>query len=285
MEVNICTLTIYWFHFRLNTTKNLFDKYMPEEPLFTELLINHIQHNTPIIFAKFGDGEFSCMTQHRGSNCDNDAYTPALGNGLVNSIQYFASLPNAYIGQWHTGHVASYLQSLTPNPIKFVDYHSIIFDKKNHDLKAELIRTINKSSTKKIMIANELMVKAKSLLKLDDLVVVPMRRWFDSSFDTILENCNRAIGDCDRPLILTAAGMGAKVLIAKLHMLYPNGLFLDIGSAYDKILTKRATREPETTYEELIELIRDILPEDWEDSKYNYIYDTAKYELGIHMPR
>ena len=251
----------------------------------TNRIIQHIQSRIPIIFAKFGDGEYNCMNRHRGHNCDNDTYTPALGNGLIHAIQYLATLPNTYIGEWSNSYMSRYLQSLTPTLINFVDYHSIIFDKKHHDRKAELIRIINKSSMKKIMITNEIMIKAKSLLKLDELIVVPVHGWFDALFDNIMEKCKSAIGDCEQPLVLTSAGMGSKVLIAKLHTLYPNGIFLDIGSAYDKILTKRESRGWDTTYEELIYLIRDILPEDWDDSKYDYIYEVAKSELGLHVPK
>ena len=72
-------------------------------------------------------------------------------------------------------------------------------------------------------------------------------------------------------------------IICELTKLYPKGIFLDFGSATDFICTKRDSRECTKTYAEMYNAFLPILPSDWHDEKYEYIYKEASYKLGIHL--
>jgi hypothetical protein len=82
---------------------------------------------------------------------------------------------------------------------------------------------------------------------------------------------------------MTCCGMSAKVLIAELSKKYPKGIYFDIGSGLDKLCTKKDSRGVYKSYEELLDLFKGIIPDSWNDPKYDYIYDEASTKLGIHL--
>ena len=61
--------------------------------------------------------------------------------------------------------------------------------------------------------------------------------------------------------------------------------YLDFGSAIDLICTKRDSRGREYDYIYIEKLLSEILPNDWNDSQFEYIYQEAKNTLGIHLPK
>jgi hypothetical protein len=125
------------------------------------------------------------------------------------------------------------------------------------------------------MICNPLLIKAKDLFKVDEMIHVPFNNWFDEYYDNVLNNIKSKINDGEQPIILTACGMSAKILIADLAKEYPNGIFLDIGSATDYLCTTCDTRGRKYTYIDLFTLFESILPKDWHDPKYNQIYENS----------
>ena len=242
-----------------------------------------LEKEIPFSFAKFGDGEFGCMKFRAGFNCDKDIYSQSLGESLCEAIRYFSENTHSFVGAWHDETIKNWIQSLTPTPIKWVEYHSLIFDGKDDYLKAQIVKKIYKDSRKKIIVCNDLLIKSKVLFNADELVFVSKHGWFETEFDSVFEKCVSAIGDIPNPIVLTMAGLASKVLIMKLQQRYPSGTFLDFGSAVDKICTKRETRGWKISYDELISLVADILPSEWNDPKYERIYEEAKRELGIHL--
>jgi hypothetical protein len=251
----------------------------------TEHILECVLKSKPVLFAKFGDGEYECMKHMNGRNCDRDLYTPNLANSLRESIVYYSQNQNCYLGRWFTPEITDFIQSITPNTLQFANYHTLIFDGDHHEQKASIIRAIHHSKQKKIIVCNDLMIKSKLLFNADELVIIPKHGWYDSHFDSILEKCKQAIGECENPIVITMAGLASKVLLRKLHEHRKNGIYLDYGSAVDKICTKRETRGWPITYDELIMLVKDFLPDSWNDPVYESIYEKATHELGLHLGR
>mgnify|MGYP003344700504 CR=1 FL=1 len=136
----------------------------------------------------------------------------------------------------------------------------------------------------KIIICNELLIKSKKLFNADHIIHIPFNNWFDNEFEMYSELIKNIIRNDPRPpLVITSCGMNAKIMICELYKTNPNGIYLDFGSALDKLCTKRDSRGFAHTYEYLINLLKDILPDDWESEKYNNIYEQAKHKLGIHL--
>jgi len=266
----------------------------------TEEFINYIKNKTPFIYAKFGDGEYLCIIKYRNNNpsltcnCDNDTYTEKLSNSVFNSLKYLVNnTNNCYIGKWFDINIVNYFQNNVDKSINFIHYHTMLFD--DNDLinnnichKLNVLKTINSASQKKIYVCNDLLIKVKSLLNIDYLVHVPTNNWFDTQFNNILEQIKNILGNEDgNHIILTSCGMGAKVLIMELHKIYPNGIYIDIGSGLDMICTKRNSRGWGYNYKQLYNKFveNDFIPNDWNDSKYDYIYPEARNKLGLHISK
>lgn len=250
----------------------------------TNVLIEAVLNKTPISFCKYGDGEYFCATSRYGRNCDNDTYTDKLKHGLNSSFVYMATNhPNSYIGLWFTNEVKVYWEGLTSSKINWANYQSLFLCDESVDLKVQLYKTIRNSSLNKIIVCNKLLVKCKILFNIDNMVNVQFNNWFDTDLDSILDSVKKCIEPNSQNIIITCAGMGAKVLICELYKSFPNNIYLDFGSALDKICTKKDSRGWEPSYEELTHLLKDIMPNNWEDSKYEYIYETAKHTLGLHL--
>ena len=75
----------------------------------------------------------------------------------------------------------------------------------------------------------------------------------------------------EKNIFMFCAGMGSKCLIAALRKLYPDSLFIDIGSGIDFLCAKRNTRGAALTYEIIENYFKPILPDDWNDPKYDPI--------------
>ena len=251
------------------------------ETYLTECVLN----GTPVSFSKYGDGEHAAANGHSGANCDRDTYTPALSRGIREAFAYMVDeAPNTYIGIWHDGGHIDYWSTLIKKPVRLTNYHTLILDGDRRAEKIGLFKAIKQSSYTKIYVCNPLMVRAKGLLNIDHMIHVPFQNWFDDSFAEILtkiENCIPANETC---IIMTSAGMGAKVVIAELSKKYPQNIYLDIGSGLDKVCTKKTSRGWEPSYAELMTEFRDLLPPDWESPEYNWIFDQAKEKLGVHAP-
>ncbi len=251
----------------------------------TDIITKYIEEDRPVIFAKFGDGEYYCASGHDGENCDRDKYTERLRNGLINSMKYLSGIKDAYLGRWHTDEAPNFFQSLTQNPINWINYHVFVIDDETfqNDHKVKIYKAIQNSHRKKIFIANDLMVKANILLNITSHVIVPQQNWFELHFDGYLSMILEQIGDDETPMILTACGMGAKVLIAELHKRKPNGIYLDIGSGLDYLCTKRSSRGHNMSYDAIASYFSSILPPNWNDPSYDWIYPVARHKLGLHL--
>lgn len=256
-----------------------------------------IENNTPLAICKYGDGEYFCAIKYDTGfkmerNCDNDTYTKKLSDSIKGGFTYITeNHPNVMIAKWFDKNTVEYWKLLSKKNINFIHYHTLLFeleDIKNDDKFAKKIKTyqtIKKSNLKKIIVCNELMIKVKSLLNADVLVHIPMNSWFDTKFDEILEQVSKEISTDGNHIVITQCGLGAKVLISELYKKFPKGIYIDVGSGLDCICTKRDSRGWGYIYIEMENMFKkyDMLSPDWNDEKYDFIYDRAKKELGLHV--
>lgn len=258
-------------------------------------IINSITKKQSLIFAKFGDGEYASVNYNNGHNCDNDNYSKKKGIELIESIKYITSIKNNnYIGLWGFengkmnilyNNIKIFWENLCSVPIKFADYHTFIIENNDTFLKQkiELYKTIKNSTLKKIYVCNELMLKSKKLLNIDVLIHVDFNNWYDKDFNTIYQKILDNIDENNPNIIMFSAGMASKILIYKLLQKSPSNIYLDLGSALDQICTKKTSRGWEPEYKTQLIYFKDLLSDDWNDSKYNFIYDEANTRIGIHL--
>jgi len=241
-----------------------------------------VQTRTPFSFSKYGDGEYLCALDGHGNdtrNIDLDSYTHKLQHSLISSFKYMIednTDTNTFIGAWHDNKVCHFWRSLVSDEFKdkiqWADYHTFIVDVKdfnnsqnNSDLndKISLYKAIQDSTLNKYIVCNPSMNKMGILFNTPNILNIPYNNWFDSHFDAVLAAIESKIGDDPQPMLITSCGMSSKVLIAKLHKVYPNGIFLDLGSAPEFICTKRDSRGRDYSYDTIYNAFKPILPLDW----------------------
>ena len=250
----------------------------------TQQLTEYIQTNTPCLFIKYGDGELFAAKYLDGGNCDGTPYTKNLGDKLREAFVYIYKQPNVMLGAWHDSSAVEFWNGLVEGaPVNWVHYHTVLIDSLDSTDKLLLFKAIKESSRKKIYIANPLLKKALPLLNIDTHVEVDYSNWFDTNYDAVFSSIKSAVENDSNTIILTSAGMGAKYLITDLHKLYPNAIYIDIGSGLDTICTKRDSRGYSPQYDALRNYLQSIIPENWESPEYMNIYNEARHRLGRHL--
>lgn len=256
----------------------------------TKRLTQSIRENKPIVFMKLGDGEYNCATYAHGKNCDLDDYSAKKGVAIVQALSYLTeNTEHSYFGLWWNTETKSYWEEQTEKSIQWVNYHSIIIDDNDMNLKneilydkIELLKTIKNSSLKKIYVCNELLIKVKQLLNIDICINVSIFNWFETEFERVIQEVKEHY-DENGTVCMISAGMAAKPLIAELVKCFPKGIFLDFGSALDLICTAHNTRGWSFTYDEIKDILKDLLPKNWDDPKYTILHEKAKQHLGTHL--
>lgn len=236
----------------------------------TDYIIQCIHQKIPVSFLKFGDGEYLCAILEPGGNVDGDLYTLKLSNALIHSFIYMSTIAiNSYFALWHGAiHQKEWESLIEYRPVKWVKYHTLIFDKKDDDKKIELFKLIkNTNDYQKLVICNNKMSPMiNKLLNTDNICVIPENNWFDEQFETVLQLIKNFILHPENQLrnkpfiILTMCGMSAKVLICELYKIFPAYIYLDVGSTFDVICTNTYTRIPPSyTIDEIQILCQDLL--------------------------
>ena len=229
----------------------------------TQQLTWYINNSIPCMFIKYGDGEYNAANFYEGGNCDGTPYTERLGNSVRASFTYNSQQPNAMIGCWHDLSNTVFWNSLVDGSITWADYHTVIIDNKkplsDSGDKLALFKSIKESTRKKIYVANAGMYKATQIFSIDSFVDVDPSNWFEEDYESVLESVCAEVSDDADTLILTSAGMGAKSLISDLHKKFPRAIYIDVGSAFDMLCTRKATRDCSPCYEELYEYLTPIL--------------------------
>jgi len=253
----------------------------------TELITDYIKNDKPFVFLKLGDGEYNACHKMNGTNCDGDPYTDKLQTGIIQTIQYFSLQDSVFFGKWHMNHISAYFDSIAKKQLNWIDYHTFIMNPTtfDNDHKLQLIKSIKESKRPKILISNELLVKANYLLNVDTHIKVPYRNWVDNHFQEILNTVIESLQNIDNPLIITCAGMGSKILVMEIYKRFPNGMFIDIGSGLDYLCTKKCSRGWSYSYNTLETYFEDILPPNWNDPQFEPIYKLAQDNIGIHLPK
>jgi len=221
-------------------------------------IVNNLKENKRIIFTKFGDGEFLCMSNHNGRNCDGDTYTSELGSNLIksfNELCYLSKTDNVYIGRWGNNNIIEYYIKIFYKYLKnnnydlmnipYVDYHTCYNSYYNFDKKDlyNFVETIQQSNKFKIVISNEYNIKLSKIFKSNTFVRIPSNSWYANNlYNQLYEAVDNKLNDNNDGIVIIAGGLGSKVLINDLCKKYKNASFIDIGSGFDLLATRKLTR-------------------------------------------
>jgi hypothetical protein len=258
----------------------------------TRYLADCVNDNRPVSFSKYGDGEYACANRLDHHNCDNDIYSVDKQKSLIDSFKYMVeNTDNAFIGIWNNVTNTQFWESIVSKPVKWALYHSILIDNDDMQNKGDtlkdkilLYKSIKESKLKKIIVCNPLLIKSKELLNIDYVIEIPLRNWFETDkYKETINNIKNIVGEDEQLILITCCGMSAKILIADISKLFPKGIYLDFGSGLDIICTKKDSRGWKYNYDDLKEALKDIIPDNWENDKYNIIYELASQHFGLHL--
>ena len=252
--------------------------------MFKFVVLNGFTFIFLVIFTKFGDGEYLNMTTFNGKNCDNDEYTYEFGMRLREAFIKLCSINNndVFLGRWHNNDTNNFLLSLIYDnlgvvSVPFVNYHFIYPDyeyHKNNNL-FEFVKKIQELNKFKLIISNNNNKKLSIIFKSNYYLEIPPSSWFAMGhYPDIYNFISNILNNYPDAFIILAAGMGSKILIANLASNYPKASFIDIGSGFDILATKKDTRDWHqehkckkednyTLYEHQINYFKELLLEDF----------------------
>jgi hypothetical protein len=256
---------------------NDFEKYYREEintPYIIDKLnlFEKIKNDERLIFVKFGQGEYLCMTDHIGRNIDNDTYCTALKDALIKAFFNLLKLSkneNIYIAKWNSNNdIVKFYLALCYNEFKrdikipFV-FYDIMNNKHvyNKDLNMfNLVQNIQNSKRYKIVVSNANNSYHKHIFKGNVFVEIPSNSWFiNGYYDSIYNVISCLIKQHPYALILMSGGLGTKVITTNLFMEFKDISVIDIGSSFDILSQCKNTRDNNLIYEEVYEYYKPLL--------------------------
>ena len=218
---------------------------------------NFINNNNSFVYVKFGDGEYQVANNFSGGNCDGTKYTEKLGKKIIESFKTLSQYQNVYFGNpcvfEDFNQTYDYFNNLSSNKINFVDYHTFIFKSINEYLERceSLYKSIKNSKQQKIYVCNQYNYDlSKSLLNIDNHILIDPINWCENDYENIYNKVLSSVKDPNNVIILTSAGMGAKVLINDLFKKLNKSIIIDIGSAMDQVFGNRKTRDYHSNFSE-----------------------------------
>lgn len=232
------------------------------QPAYLTELLQKLNNGENVIFTKFGDGEYACMTGSQGHNCDGDTYHSWLGDALKKALIGLSKKTNAFIGRWHYSHVYEYCNALAKKhavTIPFVSYHLIMHDDTalQFPYMHQFVEFLVNTKRKKIIMANSMNHRLKDLFRADVYIEIPCQSWsyeYETWKQALEEHVEKDA------IVLIAGGLCSKVLINDITDRY-DVTCIDIGSSFDVMGGKIASRQPRLhSYEDELAYYKDLLP-------------------------
>lgn len=252
-------------------------------------LNNKLINGERVIYTKFGDGEYICMTLQKigDTNCDNDKYTYELGIKLKEAFCNLcerSDKENIYIGKWHTQEVSKFCSNFLYDyyisnekelkSIPFVNYHfcQIDYNFNKNDNLLEFVKTVKHSNKIKIIISNIQNKKLGIIFNGNYFIEIPNNSWFANGYyNKLEENLINLLNIHNDAIILIAGGLASKIIIANVSAKFQNASFIDIGSSFDILVSRIDTRgwgrtgeEFTNSYENQLIYFKEVLPDNYD---------------------
>jgi hypothetical protein len=235
---------------------------MPSSFLLT--IINKLEQGENVIFTKFGDGEYNCIVNNSGTNCDGDSYHPWLAARLKASFLNLLTKKNTYLGRWGTECLNSFFEKLASEKnldIPWCSYHLVMNDDDyfRHDYMYKFVEFIINTKRKKIIVGNAQNAKLKDLFRADIYVTIPAQSW-SYEYDKWLKIVESEVEE--NAIILISGGLCSKVLIDEITDRH-KVTSIDLGSSFDLLVRKKKSRAWVHSYEDDFNYYKKLLPKNW----------------------
>jgi hypothetical protein len=158
--------------------------------------------------------------------------------------------------------------------IPFTHYHFIYpdndFDLNDNKL-FEFVKMINTSTKYKIIMSNNTNKKLQIIFNGNFYIEIPKSSWFKNGlYNQIKDKIVELLNINNDAIVIMAGGMGSKVLIAEISLLYPKVSFIDIGSGFDILASKNDSRgwykySNKNNYENQYKYFKSLLPDNYNE--------------------
>ena len=201
-------------------------------------LVARIGAGRPFAFSRWGDGEWSCILGHGGSNCDGHPYSKLLRLDLTAVL---LARPT-----YHLGMQAFALRRFGPAIEAWLARRGLGPTWVDADLFAmaswhdELTPLTDALACRAVILAGPDYLSALSLFKIARHIVIPERNCYVATAATLAAT-DRALRHLPRAVVVISAGMSANILVHRLHAAHPRATLIDVGSLWEPYVG-RATR-------------------------------------------
>lgn len=199
-------------------------------PYTVEEVIAGISGGEPLVFSRWGDGEWSAILGHGSQNCDGQSYTEDLRETLRGVLRqrprYRLGIQSLALRRFGE-EIEAWLAS---NGLRFEWVDSGVFHGASiSDRLTPLIEALERRSV--VLVGPQRL--AGLPFSVAAHVVVPDRDAY-SALGRLYAECSAAMHELGaEPVVAVSAGMGAKVLIHWLSREFSDRTILDFGSVWE----------------------------------------------------
>lgn len=201
--------------------------------LTLDLVIEKLQAGEPFAFSRWGDGEWSAILGRGDRNCDGQEYTPELRTALREVLR---SRPGYSLGMQGLARerfgpeIERWLEAEGLADLPWSDA-GIFHRASSRGRLGPLFDVLKGRSV--ILIGPKRLTGLSELFPLVAYAEVPDRDAYGSIATWIVEAFDLAVHAGPKPVVAVSAGMGAKVLIHRLHKALPEHTLIDFGSVWE----------------------------------------------------
>jgi hypothetical protein len=205
----------------------------PEEVTFLRI-IDHLKSGKPFKFSRFGDGEWNCIFNKQGHNCDGHSYFPDLGASLRRVILsqpgYIVGIQPLSMSYERTDQIKDFCKGLNINWVNADVLHNASIDKKLHQF-------IDALKGKYIIVVGPAHL-AGFFVNCVHIVVPGKNCWLE--YENIRQQIEFHVDGVNNAVVLLAASMMSEVLID--DFADHHHTFIDIGSVLDPYCNVKSRR-------------------------------------------
>ena len=204
-----------------------------EVPFTYDDLVNNIRNKINFSFSRFGDGEWNCIFNKKGSNCDGHTYFTDLGLSLKSVVE---SSPKYNVGLQNLGYTL-WKDEIDKIPnIKFSD-SDILHKASIKGLLPSLFESLN---NRDIILVGPKYLSNLDRIKVKHHIIIPKHNcWVERM--SVESSIRSMVKDND--VIIYSASMMSNVIIDSLYNDYTNTITqIDCGSVFDPyvgLITRR----------------------------------------------
>lgn len=194
-------------------------------------IVDQLTAGTPVVFSRWGDGEWSAILGKRGQNCDGHAYTAELQRDLT---QVLEAKPEYYLGLQNAA-----LRRYGPEIEAWLEARQLDLPWVPSDLWHQASMRDQLESFLEVLRAREVILVGPARLRSLDLpfplaafIEIPLVNCHTAADRVVDLTCMHAMLH-PQAIIALSASMSANVIVHRVHRQYPTTTLLDLGSLWE----------------------------------------------------